>query len=96
MEFDNSLFASIPKLDDSIKEQMKKSMLANLGLEKDSYEGLTIKMDFNDKMVLTLTADLNKADSELLKKIGLDVTNADRSLKRAVADFKKESHGTCK
>ena len=45
-------------------------------------------------MVITVDADLEKADPELLKKVGMDFEGADMSLERAIEDMEAEGF-TC-
>ena len=70
-------------------------MITTLGLESDTYEGLEIIIDIEHQMTVTLAADLNKADDEILKKVGLDFTGADMSLETAVKDL-TDSGAVCK
>lgn len=97
MIFSNSLFGvdSLSTLSDSQKETVKSSILKNLGLEKDSYEGLEIIVDIKDQMTIVVKADLAKADPAILKKIGMDLTGADMSFDRAISDMEKAG-ATCK
>lgn len=93
----NSLFGvdSLNVLDDAQKEQVKTAMLKNLGLDSSNYEGLDIDIKIDDNMVVTVTADLKVADKDVLKKIGMDFTGVDMSLKRAVEDM-EDAGATCK
>lgn len=97
MVFSNSLFGvnSLATLSDSQKETIKTSILKNLGLEKDSYEGLDIIVDIQEQMTITVKADLAKADPAILKKIGMDFADADMSFDRAISDMEKAG-ATCK
>lgn len=97
MTFDNSLFGieSFETLTDEQKEQIKSSMLSTLDLEEETYEGLEIKIDMKEKMVVTVIADLKKADEDTLEKIGLDFTDADMSLETAIKDMTDEG-AVCK
>lgn len=96
MKPDNSLFGveSLNILDDAAKEQVKTSMLKTLGLDSDSYEGISIDIDINDTMIITVNVDLKVADEEILKKIGMDFSDANMSLEDAVKEM-KESGATC-
>lgn len=76
------------------KEQVKSTMLNTLDL-KDTQEGLEIGIDIEDKMTVTIKIDLKKADKDVLKKINLDFTNADMSLKKSVKQMEDEG-ATCK
>lgn len=96
MVYDNAIFEvdTLSTLTDDQKEQVKTNMLTTLGLDSTSYEGLEIIIDIAHQMTVTLIADLEKADVEVLKKVGLDFTDTDMSLKRAISDM-KNSGGTC-
>lgn len=89
MVYDNSMFEvdTLSTLTDDQKEQIKENMLTTLELESDTYEGLTIDIEIEHQMTVTLDADLKKADEEVLKKVGLDFTDADMSLETAVKDL---------
>lgn len=97
MVFNNSLFGveTLETLDDAQKEQIKTTMLKNLGLTSDTYEGLEIIVDIQDKMSVTVKADIEKADPEILKKIGMDLEGVDMGYKRAISDMEKAG-ATCK
>ncbi len=69
-------------------------MLNAIGIENSENEGLEIKIDFNKKLTVTIDADLEKADEELLKTVGLDAENIDLDYKRAVEDL-KNTGATC-
>lgn len=94
--FDNSTFGvdSLDILTDDQKEQIKVNMLSTLGLDSSNYEGFLFNIDIQDKMIVTVVADLKTADPEVLNKIGLDFSNTDMSLKNAVKDM-KESGAVC-
>lgn len=85
---------SLEGLTNDQKEQIKTNMLTTLGLEQTTYEGFEIKIDIEEKMTVTIDADLTKADAEVLKKVGLDFSNTDMSLENAVEDF-KDTGATC-
>jgi len=86
---------SFKDLDEATKTQIKDLFLTNLGLEKESYEGLDVIVNFDDNMNIIIDADLKTADKTILTKLGLDFDDKDMSLKRAKEDF--ESTGfTCK
>lgn len=94
---DNKAFGSVKlsELTDKQKETVKSTMLKTLGLDKAENEGFEIDVKIEDEMTITLKADLKKADPAILKKVGMDFTGADMSLKRAVKDM--EARGaTCK
>lgn len=97
MVYDNSLFGveTLSTLTEAQKEQITTEMLNNLELESNTYEGLDINIDIQDQMKVNLKADLEKADPEILKKVGLDFTDADMSLERAVEDM-TDAGATCK
>lgn len=92
--YDNELFAidTFSTLSDSQKEEIKSNMLTNLKLEKTSYDGLNIKIDIDDRINVLISADLEVADEKLLKNIGLDFTNTNRSLLDAVKSFEDEGY----
>ena len=82
-------------VDDETKEAIKKSFLESYGLEKDTYDGLKITIEFDDNMTVTFDADLKVADKELLKKVGMDFEGKDMDIDRFVEDIEKEGY-TCK
>lgn len=87
--YDNKIFEvdTLSTLSEEQKDQIKSDMLTNLGLENTTYEGLDINIDIQDQMTVYVKADLEKADKEILKKVGLDFTGADMSLGQAVRDM---------
>lgn len=97
MVFNNSLFGvdTLSTLNDTQKETIKSTMLKNLGLDSDTYEGLEIIVDIDDQMTVEVKADITKADPEVLKKIGMDLTGVDKSFDRAISDM-EEAGATCK
>lgn len=97
MEMDSAYFGveSLDILDDEQKEAIKENMLSTLGLDSDTYEGIKINIEIKETMVVTIDADLTKADAEVLKKVGMDFTGADMSLENAVKDL-TDNGATCK
>lgn len=73
MLFDNELFEveSLAVLDESQKEQVKKNMLKSLGLEQESYDGLTIEIEIEKQLKIIINADVKIADKKVLEKIGI-------------------------
>lgn len=94
--YDNSLFGveTLSTLDEATKEQIKTNMLNTLGLESTTYEGFEVNIDIQHQMTVTINADLTKADADVLKKVGLDFSKTNMSLKTAVAAFKSDG-STC-
>lgn len=86
---------SFKDVDDETKEQIKKNFLSTYGLDKQSYDGLEIKIEFDDNVTITFDADLKVADKDLLKKIGMDFEGQDMSLDKAIQDFEEDGF-TCK
>lgn len=82
-------------VDDETKEAIKKSFLESYGLEKDTYDGLKITIEFDDEMTVTFDADLKVADKELLKKVGMDFEGKDMDIDRFVENIEEEGY-TCK
>ena len=97
MVYDNSLFGveTLSTLTESQKEQITTEMLNSLELESTTYEGLDINIDIQDQMKVNLKADLTKANPEILKKVGLDFTDADMNLERTVEDM-TDAGAVCK
>lgn len=97
MVFNNSLFGieTLDTLNETQKETIKSTMLKNLGLEKDTYEGLEIIVEIKDQMSVTIKADIKKADPAILKKIGMNFEGVDMGYKRAISDMEKAG-ATCK
>ncbi len=95
--YDNSLFGveSFSTYSDSQKEEMKSTMLKNLGLEKTNYEGLDIVVEIDDQLVVTIDADIAKADPEILKKIGMDFAGVDMDFDKTISES-EASGATCK
>lgn len=73
MLFNNELFEveSLDVLDESQKEQVKKNMLKSLGLEQESYDGLTIEIEIEKQLKIIINADVKIADKKVLEKIGI-------------------------
>lgn len=69
-------------------------MLNAMGIEKAINEGLEIKMDFNKQLTVTIDADLEKADEELLKSVGLDAETIDLNYEQTIEDL-KNTGATC-
>ena len=67
----------------------------DLVLEKDTYDGLKITIEFDDEMTVTFDADLKVADKELLKKVGMDFEGKDMDIDRFVENIEEEGY-TCK
>lgn len=86
MVYDNSIFGldTLSTLTDDQKELIKTNMLTTLGLESNTYEGFEINVDIQDQMTVTVSADIEKADPEVLKKVGLDFDGVDMDLDNAV------------
>ncbi len=84
--FDNSLFGvdSLDVLTDNQKEQIKLNILNTLGLQNTNYDGISINIDINDKINVSIVADLKIADKDFLKKLGFNFSNTDMSLKNTV------------
>lgn len=78
-------------MDESAKELVKTSMLAQLGISEDT-PGLTTHVDFEETMLITVEIDLKTADKEALAKIGLDLENADISFKRFIQTSQEEGY----
>jgi len=95
--YENSMFGveTLSTLTDDQKEQIRKNMIATLGLEDKEYEGLEIMVDIKDSMTVTVKADYSKADASVLSKVGLDYSNTDMSLDSASAAYEANG-GTCK
>ena len=94
--YDNSMFnvESLDILDDTQKDQIKTNMLDTLGLESTTYEGFEINIEVEEQMSVNIKADLKLADTEVLKKVGLDFSNTDMSFERAVKDL-EETGAVC-
>lgn len=69
-------------------------MLNAMGLEKTKNPGLEVKMDFNEQLTVTIDADLEIANEELLKSVGLDAETIDLDYKNTIEDL-KNSGATC-
>lgn len=95
--YDNSLFniETLNTLTDEQKEQIKTSMLTNLGFDKTSYEGFEILVDIQDKMTVTMKIDIAKADTSVTKKVGIDFTNTNLDYDDAVKSYEDLGY-TCK
>ena len=51
-------------------------------------------MDFNKQLTVTIDADLEKADEELLKSVGLDAETIDLNYEQTIEDL-KNTGATC-
>ena len=98
MVIDNSAFGvdSLSTLSDKQKELVKTNMMRTLGLrEEKKYKGFEFNVEIKDEMTITINADLKTADPVALKRVGMDFTGADMSLKKAIKDL-EASGATCK
>lgn len=93
----NELFGveTLSNLTDEQKTQIKNEMLKNLSLEKYEYDGLKISIDIADRMTVNIKAELNVADVDVMKKIGLDFTNTNKNFDDGVKSMTDASY-TCK
>lgn len=89
--YDNELFEvdTLSDLNEEQKDQIKTNMLKTLGLESTTYEGFEVNIDIQDQMTITIKADLTLVDPEVLKKVGLDFSDTNMSLKEAISDMTK-------
>lgn len=62
------------------KEQIRKSLIENLGLNVENTEGLNFSLDINDKMAFILDIDVNDKNMSLLKMLGLDLSDKDTNI----------------
>ena len=97
MIYDNGTLGvdSFATLTEAQKVQFQASMLDNIGLDSASYEGLEITFEFNEQLSVVLDADLEKADPEILKSVGLDFDGVDLDFDRAIKDM-EAAGATCK
>ncbi|MBQ4583916.1 MAG: hypothetical protein IJA94_03410 [Bacilli bacterium] len=97
MAFDSEMFGveSFDVLDNNQKEQIKTSVFDSLGLDSYTYDGLNININIQEKLTVTINADINKADAEVLKKIGMDFTGADMNIETAEKEL-ADVGATCK
>ncbi len=72
--YDNSLFgvSYLNSLNPTEKAVLKKEILSKLGFEKNNYDGLMIDVIIDEKISIKVKTDLSKANSNLLKKIGIN------------------------
>ena len=75
ISYDNSLFniTNLSALTTNEKKVLEKTILSNLGFEKNSYDGLEIKIIIIDKINVEIKIDLEKVDKKLLEKIGINL-----------------------
>ncbi len=95
--YDNSLFGveSLSSLTDEQKEQIKNNMLTNLGLADIDHTGLDINIDIQDQMTINLKADLDIADTSVLKRVGMDYkSETNRSFTTAISASENDGY-TC-
>ena len=88
----DSLYSSMSEIDDETKEMIKENFIQVLGLESDTYEGLEISVDFTDDMIVNLKVDIEKADKEILEKLGFELEEENISLKVSVEEFTEEGY----
>lgn len=95
--YENSLFNidSFNDLTDEQKEQIKTTMLTNLGFDKTSYDGFEIIVDIQDKMTVTMKIDIAKADTSVTKKVGIDFSSTNLNYDDAVKSYEDIGY-TCK
>ena len=77
INYDNSLFniESLDSLNNTEKLLLKREILKKLDLLDESYPGLNIDVLIKDKLSVKIIVDLNKANSDNLKKIGITFQN---------------------
>jgi len=85
---------SFEDLDEETKKEAKDQFIKGLGLEKDNYEGIKVNVEIKKDMVFKITIDINKADKEVLEKMGYDFEDIDNSLEKGVKDLEEEGF-TC-
>lgn len=72
--------SELKTLTDEQKEQIRKSIMENLGLNTENTEGLNFSLDINDKMAFILDIDVNDKNMPLLKTLGLDLSDKDTNI----------------
>ena len=88
------LGTTIDKMDDATKKQTEQAMLQQMGLTGDE-KGITTNLESKDnKLVVGVKVDLEKADKAALDKIGFDI-EADQDFDAAVKSL-EEASMTCK
>ncbi len=94
--YDNSIFENIDSfesLNNDQKAVLKKQILSKLGFEKSSYEGLDINVSVNKEISVLVKVNYDKANKELLKKIGMDLD--DPNINNIIKEMKTNG-ATCK
>ncbi len=95
--YDNSIFGNVESfasLTKNEEQELKKAILSNLGFDKDSYDGFKIDILVNDNINVKVKIDIEKADKELLSKIGLDL-DQNRNIDSTIVEM-KENGATCR
>ena len=97
IEYKNSLFGieTLNSLTEEQKKQVRENMIATLGLEDKEYEGLELVIDIKDTMTVNIKADYDKADVNVLNKVGLDFTSTNMNIDAATEAY-MENGGNCK
>ena len=74
--------------DETTKQQITDSFLTTMGFDKTSYKGFEIDVEYAKEMTITFDIDLESADNEALKKVGLDFENEtyDMTLAKSVEE----------
>ena len=72
--------SELKNLTNEQKEQIRKSIMENLGLDTENTEGLNFSLDINDKMAFILDIDVNDKNIPLLKTLGLDLSDKDTNI----------------
>lgn len=97
-KYEGSVFGA-DNLDNVTEEQKQEfinNMYTNLGFEKDKdYDGFNIKIEVEDKVIVTYGGDINNASAQIqLKKLGIDFSNTDLTFTNAVESYKLSGY-TC-
>ena len=88
-------YETLNNLTSSQKNQIQEEVLYDLGLDRLNYDGIDIKLNYNEYLTIEIDIDYSKAQEDILKKLNL---NYDKKTKFSSIKSQLESDNlvTCK
>lgn len=92
-------FTNTKKLTEQDKEKLKKELYFKFGIEYKNYDGINISIDYleddENYINITLVADYDKANQQILSKLDVDFNSGDDT-KNKIDEILKKSEFNCK